>query len=486
MKYCFRKTIISIAYLAMLCSANVSAKQPNVVLMLADNVGWGDIGAYGGGVMRGMPTPRIDEIAAEGLQLTQFLVEPGCTHSRAALMTGRYPIRAGLGTFIIGGTSNTLLKDEITLAEIFKSRGYATGMTGKWHLGSEEQSWPTRQGFDEYRVGVIETSDGTLYRGHMERAGMAESTIKKVAPKIMESDSQGNLKAVREYTVDYRHQVEGDIAKASVDFIERNAKKDKPFFLYVGWTQSHYPNVTAPEFTGKSSHAYGDSIMELDYRTGEVLDAIERAGIEDNTIVLWLSDNSATPTGSPMAYPGGNNGPFRGELGDALEGSLRVPGMIKWPGKIKPSKSNEMVSILDVLPTLASVIDAKVPTDRAIDGVDQSDFFLGRQPASNREHLMTFVNNELAAVRWKHYRIYPHSFTSSPNNPSQEGGLGSRTLNNELPDVYNIEMDPREQINILADNAWVLRNYLKIIGDYKKSVAKYPNPPGISLTEPGI
>ena len=463
-----------------------NAAPPNVVLMLADNVGWGDIGAYGGGEMRGMPTPRIDSIAAQGLQLTQFLVETGCTPSRAALMLGRYPIRAGLGTIIIGGTPNALQANEFTLAEMFKSQGYATGMTGKWHLGSEEQSWPTRQGFDEYHVGVIETSDGTLYRGHMERAGVPEDAIRKTVPMIYESDASGALQAKKEYTVDYRRQVEGDIANASVDYIKRHAGGDKPFFLYVGWTHSHYPSVTPPEFTGKSSHAYGDLIMELDFRTGQVLDAIEEAGIHDNTIVLWLSDNSATPTGSPMAYPGGNNGPFRGELGDALEGSLRVPGMISWPGKIAPGKSNEMFSIHDILPTLAHIIGAKLPTDRYYDGVDQSDFLLGRQATSNREHLITFLNNELAAVRWRHYRMYPKSFGRSFTNPSQEGGLGIRLLNNELPDLYNIEMDPREQINITADNAWVFRQYLRIIGEYKETLKAYPNPPGVSLTNTGI
>jgi len=187
-----------------------------------------------------------------------------------------------------------------------------------------------------------------------------------------------------------------------------------------------------------------------------------------------------------MAYPGGNNGPFRGELGDALEGSLRVPGMIKWPGKIAPGKSNEMVSIHDILPTLARIIGAKLPTDRFYDGVDQRDFLLGKQATSNREHLVTFLNNELAAVRWRHYRIYPKSFGRSFTNPSQEGGLGIRLLNNELPDLYNIEMDPREQINITADNAWVFRQYLRIVGDYKKSLEEFPNPPGVSLTEPGV
>ncbi len=467
-------------------TASEKSGKPNVVLMLADNVGWGDIGAYGGGGVRGMPTPNIDRLASEGMQFTQFLVEPGCTPSRAALMTGRYSGRAGLGTIIIGGTPNTLQADEITMAELFKSQGYATSMTGKWHLGSEEQSWPTRQGFDEYKIGVIETSDVTLYRGHMARAGIPESEIKQVVPKIMESDADGRLREVREYTVEYRHQVEGDIAKASVDYITHHAKGEKPFFLYIGWTHTHYPNVTPPEFTGKSTHPYGDAIMELDYRTGQVLDAIKEAGIEDNTIVIWLSDNSATPTGSPMAFPGGSNGPFRGELGDALEGSLRVPGMIRWPGKIEPRKSNEMVSIHDFFPSLAKIIGADLPKDRYYDGIDQSAFFLGKQKKSNREHLVTFVNNELAAVRWRHYRMYPKPFGRSFTNPSQEGGLGIRLLNNELPDLYNIEMDPREQINITADNAWVFRHYLRIIGEYKKSIERYPNPPGVSLTNTGL
>ena len=150
--------------------------------MLADNVGYGDIGAYGGGAMRGMPTPVLDQLAAEGMQMTQFLVEPGCTPSRAALMTGRYSVRSGLGTIILGGLRNTLQDEEFTLGEMFKSVGYATAIVGKWHLGFEEQSWPTRQGFDEYQVGVIETSESTLYRPNMERAGLDEAAIREAVP----------------------------------------------------------------------------------------------------------------------------------------------------------------------------------------------------------------------------------------------------------------------------------------------------------------
>jgi len=479
--------ILACLVAVLLTNPVAAADTPNVVLMLADNVGWGDIGAFGGGEIRGMPTPRIDSIAEEGLQLTHFLVEPGCTPSRAGLMLGRYSGRAGLGTIIIGGTPNTLQADEITMAEMFKSQGYATGMTGKWHLGSEEQSWPTRQGFDEYRVGVIETTDGTLYRGHMERQGMPEDFIENVVPRIWESDDQGNLKPVREYTVEYRSEVEGDIADASIDYIKRHAGGEKPFFLFVGWTHAHYPHVPAPEFVGKAGHPYGDAIMELDHCTGQVLDAIEEAGIEDDTIVIWLSDNAGGNSQTlQLGFIGNNNGPFRGELGDALEGSLRVPGMIRWPGRIPARKSNGMVSIHDFYPTLAAIIGGEVPADRPIDGVDQSDFFFGKQEDSNREHLMTWVNNELAAVRWRQYRMYPKPFVGSFGNPSVQGAMGARLINNELMNIFNIEMDPREQIAITADNAWVFRNYLRIIGEYKKTLEKHPNPPGVSLTETGL
>ncbi len=356
-------------------SANAQ-ERPNVVVMMGDNVGYGDIGAYGAGEVRGMPTPRIDQIAREGLRLTQFLVEPGCTPSRAAFMTRRCSQRAGLSSIIVGGTPNTLQAGEVTMAELFKAQGYATAMAGKWHLGASEQSWPTRQGFDEYRVGVMESTDGTLYRDGMARAGMPEAAIAAAEPWIWEGEASGVLRKVRPYTTEYRRQVEGDIAKAAVEYIERQARARQPFFLYVGFTHTHYPTLAAPEFTGKSRIGpYGDAIMELDHRTGQVLDAIKAAGIEDNTLVVWLSDNAAAPTAGPFDSRSGSNGPFRGELGDALEGSIRTVGMVKWPGKIAPRASNEMVSIHDFAPTLAGIIGAKMPTDRPIDGVDQSAFF---------------------------------------------------------------------------------------------------------------
>jgi arylsulfatase A-like enzyme len=476
---------IALLMIAATGTANAQDK-PNVIIMLADNVGYGDIGAYGAGEIRGMPTPRIDQIASEGLRLTQYLVEPACTPSRAALMSGRYSQRLGLSTVIIGGTPNTLQAGEVTLGELFKDQGYATAMVGKWHLGASEQSWPTRQGFDEFHVGVLESSDGTLYRDSMQRAGMPEAAITAAEPYVWESDANGNLKKVRPYTTDYRRQVEGDIAKASVEFIERQARAKQPFFLYTGFTHTHYPTLTSPEFTGKSRiGVYGDAIMELDHRTGQVLDAIKAAGVEDNTIVIWLSDNAAAPTAGPFDSRSGFNGPFRGELGDALEGSIRTVGMIKWPGKIAARASNEMVSVHDFFPTLANIIGAKLPTDRPIDGVDQSAYFTGKQAKSNRESLLTFIGEEIAAVRWREFRIYPKQFVASGGNPSMSGLGGNRMETNSFPLIFNIEADPREEVNIVGTAAWVIGPYLKLIGEYQKSLEKNPNPKAVNLTEFG-
>ena len=206
--------------------------------------------------------------------------------------------------------------------------------------------------------------------------------------------------------------------------------------------------------------------MELDYRTGQVLDAIKAAGVEDNTIVIWLSDNGAAPTGGPSDTRFGFERSVPRRAGDALEGSIRTVGMIKWPGKIAPRVSNEMVSVHDWFPTLAGIIGAKVPTDRPIDGVDQSAFITGKQAKSNRESLISFIGEEVAAVRWRQYRIYPKEFISTTGNPSMNGLTGRRAEGNGFPAIFNIEADPREEVNVVGTSAWVVGPYLKVIGEY--------------------
>jgi arylsulfatase len=318
----------------------------------------------------------------------------------------------------------------------------------------------------------------------MQRSGMPEAAIAATEPWVWDSDANGVMTKTRAYTVDYRSQIEGDITNASVDFINRKAKGDQPFFLYVGFTYTHYPIRTAPEFVGKSRIGpYGDAIMELDYRTGQVLDAIKAAGIEDNTIVLWLSDNAAAPLAGPSDTRMGFNGPFRGELGDATEGAIRTIGMIKWPGKITPRASNEMFSVHDWFPTLAGIIGGKVPTDRPIDGIDQSAFILGKQAKSNRESLISFIGEDIAAVRWHQFRLYPKEFVLTTGNPPMTGLAGRRAEGNGFPAIFNIEADPREEVNILGTSAWVVGPYLKVIGEYYKTLEKHPNPKAVNMTQ---
>jgi arylsulfatase len=459
--------------------------QPNVILMLADNLGYGDVGVYGAGEVRGMPTPNIDRLANEGLRFTQFLVEPGCTPSRAGLMTGRYSIRVGLSKIILRGTANTLQADEVTLGEVFKSKGYDTAYLGKWHLGSEEQSQPHNQGFDEWRHGFFGTTEATIYTESIERTKSPEKW-KALIPQIVEAGEPGAaLRSLRPYDSSYRRLIDRDIALTASEYIKNRAKTQTPFFLFIGWTRPHYPNQAAPDFEGRSRIGpYGDSVMELDGRTGQVLRAIEDAGIEQDTIVVFISDNGPTKTsGTVGELNNGSAGPWRGELGDGYEGSIRTVGMVRWPGRIKPGVTNGMISIHDFLPTFASIIDAEIPNDRPIDGVDQLAFLVGEQPNSNREHLLTFIGDRLVAVRYRQWRMYPVSFSSTNGNASTGGYLGRIGETAGIPEVYNIEADPREEHNVGAENGWVIVPYLQLIREYTESLREHPNPPAANLTD---
>lgn len=476
---------ILIVVMVLLSNMTHAADKPNVVLMLADNLGYGDLSIYNGGIRGKMITPNIDRLASEGLRFTQFLVEPGCTPSRAGLMTGRYSIRSGLSLVIAPGAGGGLQPEDITLGEIFKSAGYATTYIGKWHLGPQAHSQPQNQGFDQWRLGFWGSTDSTLYGEHMQDVGMPEAMQKELEGKIIEADGPGETKTVRAYNKEYRKQIEGDIARASAAYITQQAKNQEPFFLMIGWTRPHFPNDTSADFTGKSGVSkYGDSVLELDHQTGVVLKAIKSSGIEDKTIVIWISDNGPTVTATAIEeIHGGDAGPFRGELGDAYEGSIRTAGMIKWPGRIAPGVSNQMFSIHDFFPTLAKLIGGEVPNDRPMDGVDQSNFLLGKQEHSNRDHLLTFVGDRLVAVRWKQFRIYPLEFLASNTNPKVGGYMAAMRETAGFPQIFNIEADPKEKVNIAHTGAgWVMVPYLRLVGEYKRTLEKHPNRPATNVT----
>jgi arylsulfatase len=283
-----------------------------------------------------------------------------------------------------------------------------------------------------------------------------------------------------------RRCVDTTVAERQRD-IEEQKKAQGPFFLMIGFTRSHFPNDVSEEFKGKSGAGkYGDSMYELDYRTGQVIEALEKNGFEDNTIVIWLSDNAATVTGTAVEeVHQGDNGPFRGELGDAYEGSIRTAGMIKWPGVIKPqTRSNEMISVHDFLPTFASILGEELPQDRPYDGYDQKDFIMGKQENSNRNSLITFIGGRIAAIRWNQYRIYPMLIGNTANNPSNGGYVGTAIETAGFPQIFNIEVDPKERVDQAVNGSgWVLGVYPKIIAEYKKTLEQYPNPPVPNLTK---
>jgi arylsulfatase len=446
-----------------------AGKKPNIVFILVDNLGYGELGVYGGGILRGAPTPRIDKLAGEGTRLLNFNVEAQCTPSRSALMTGRFSIRSGTYAVPIGGVADGLTLWEITIAELLSGQGYATGIWGKWHLGSAEERFPTHQGFDEW-YGIPRTYDEAFWPSLNEAKGLWPSIGNKqgwnsnIAPPepIYEARKGEKARQVGELNLDTRRTIEAEITDRAVDFVKRNASAGKPFFAYVSSSMVHMPTLPNPEFVGKTGNGdWADCLAELDFRTGQILDAIKDAGIEDNTIVIFASDNGPEAT-DPWE---GDSGPWRGTYFTAMEASLRAPFIIRWPGKVPAGRvSNEIVHIVDMYPTLARVGGAKVPDDRPIDGVDQLDFFLGNQENSNREGFPAYVADRLYAIKWRNWKMHMIWQVNMYDSP--------QTL--PLPKIINLLTDLKEERDVGAESSWVGVPMTKIIIDLERSLKKYP------------
>jgi len=350
--------------------------KPNVVFILADNVGYGDLGPYGGGELRGAATPRIDQLAREGLRLTQYLVEPGCTPSRAALMTGQYSIRNGLSLIIVPGSESTLSKSAVTMGELFKGAGYATAIFGKWHLGAEPQSLPTAHGFDEF-YGIppdiswdSATYVDTITMTHSINAPPDELLAK--GPQIVEAVAGGPLRTVKPYTREVRAEIDNELVAKSIDFMKRQTAAGKPFFLYLPFSMGHFPNLPSKQFAGKSRIGqYGDKLMEGDFHVGQIMDTLKELGVDDNTLLVFASDNgpqgeTAREMGNQGTPDMGNSGPFRGELGEATEGSIRTFCFVRWPGKVVPARTRCSRSWISFPPSPASSAARYPPTGRSM------------------------------------------------------------------------------------------------------------------------
>jgi arylsulfatase A-like enzyme len=484
----------ALAFTATVASA-ADAKKPNVVFILADNVGYGDLGPYGGGELRGAPTPRIDQLAREGLRLTQFLVEPACTPSRAALMTGQYSIRSGLSLIAVAGSPYTLSGGAFTMGELFKNAGYSTAIFGKWHLGSAPQSLPTAHGFDEfYGIPPDISWDAATYVDTIELTRSIPAprdVLLARGPQIVESVAGGPLRTVKPFTQAVRAEIDNELVAKSIDFMKRQTAAGKPFFLYLPFSMGHAPNLPSAQFKGKSRIGqYGDKMMEGDYHVGQIMDALKELGLDDNTVLVFASENG--PYGQAVREMGnhgtpdmGNPGPFRGELGEVTEGSIRTAALIRWPGKVKPGTSSyAMFSIMDFLPTFAKLVDAKMPTDRPIDGVDQSDVLLGKSEVGHRESLLSFIGGDMVAVRWKQWRVYFTDVHPAGDGPQRQPGIFSANAPNAgYPRAYNIEMDPHEDLVVAGLFGWISGPALEVVEEYLASVKKYPNPPAPNITQ---
>jgi arylsulfatase len=277
----------------------------------------------------------------------------------------------------------TLPARAFTMGELFKDVGYATAIFGKWHLGSTAQSLPTAHGFDEfYGIPPDISWDAATYASTIaltHSIPASPSALLARGPQIVEATSGGPPRTVKPFTPEVRANIDNELVDKSIDFMRRQKTAGRPFFLYLPFSMGHVPNLPSAQFKGKSRIGnYGDKIMEGDFHVGQILDALKDLGVDDNTIVVFASDNgpygeAAREFGNDGTPDMGNSGPFRGELGEVTEGAIRTAALIRWPGKVKPNTTSyAMFSIMDFLPTFARIIDSRLPTDRAVDGVDQS------------------------------------------------------------------------------------------------------------------
>lgn len=451
----------------------VGAK-PNILLILVDNMGWGDLGVYGGGALRGAPTPRIDRLAAQGMRLLNFNTEPQCTPSRSALMTGRHAIRSGTQSIPVGKDLYGLVPWEVTLAESLSREGYVTAAFGKWHLGKTPGRFPTDRGFDEW-YGIPNSTDESIWISPAfvaPNSVPADLTIADAhKPWILESRKGETPRKVKPYDVNERRLIDAELTRRSIDFMKRCQTAGKRFFAYVPLTAMHYPSLPHPDFSGKSGHGdYADMLVQTDHYFGQLLDSLEQLGVTKNTLIIFASDNGPEPAENGGGQWSGWTGPWAGTYFTAMEGGLRAPFIISWPGKIPAGwVSNEIVHIVDLFPTLAGFTGAKVPKDRPIDGINMAGFFTGNSPGSGRDGFVIYVGDDLRAVKWKNWKWH-FAWQETKYSPVERFST--------LPKIIDLTRDPREMRQAGQPyNGWLQYPVMKLVNDLQASIREFPNVP---------
>jgi arylsulfatase len=408
-------------------------KPPNVVIVFTDDQGYGDVGVYGA---EGYETPNLDRMAAEGRMFTQwYAAQPVCTASRTGLLTGCYPNRLGMHGAVGPGSRHGINPGETTMAELFKSKGYATAIFGKWHLGDHEKFLPLNHGFDEY-FGIPYSND--MWPQH--------PTAKHFPPLPL---MEGNERIRTANELDQKMMTTWLTAKA-VDFINRN--RENPFFLYVPHPQPHVPLYVSDRFAGTTENGiYGDVISEIDWSVGEILNAISTNGLDENTLVIFTCDN-----GPWLSYGthAGSSGPLREGKGTAWEGGFREPCLMRWPGKIPAGTVCDTPAMnIDLLPTMAHLIGADLP-GKKIDGMNVWPILAGEEGATNPHdaYWVYYKQNELQAVisgDWK--LVLPHTYRTLGDGPGGDNGLPAKYTNLKSGlELYRIKEDIGEKKDLAA------------------------------------
>ncbi|MEE4295038.1 MAG: arylsulfatase [Wenzhouxiangella sp.] len=501
------------ALLGALNLAYAADEKPNIILIVSDDTGFGDLGPYGGGEGRGMPTPNVDRMAKEGTTLFSFYAQPSCTPGRAAMMTGRIPNRSGMTTVAFQGQGGGLPAAEWTLASVLKTAGYNTFFTGKWHLGEDDYALPNAHGYDEmkyaglYHLNAYTYADPTWFP---DMSPELRAMFKKVTKGALSANA--GEKPVEEFAIngqyvdtpdasteDYPNGVvgipyfDGYVEKASLDYLDKAAKQDTPFFMNINFMKVHQPNLPHPDYKHKSmsKSKYADSVVELDSRIGRIMDKVRELGLDKNTMVFYTTDNGAWQD----VYPDAGYTPFRGTKGTVREGGNRVPAIAWMPGKVKAGvKRHDILGGLDLMATFASLAGVALPEkDREgkpiiFDSYDMSPVLFGTGK-SERTEWFYYTENELTpgAARVGNYKAV---FNLRGDNGQATGGLavdtnlgwkGAEAYVATVPQVFDLWQDPQERYDIFMNNyterTWTLVTISEAIKDKMKTYVEYPPRP---------
>ena len=459
-------------------------ERPNILVIMADDVGYSNVSCFGGDIM-GVTTPHIDRLAREGIRFTSFYAQPSCTAGRAAFITGQLPIRTGLTTVGTPGAPAGLQKEDITLAEILKTRGYSTAQFGKNHLGDLEEHLPHRHGFDEFW--------GNLY--HLNANEDLEDPDRPTDPQfrkqfdprgIISGTANGPTKDEGPLTVKRMETFDDEITAKSLDYLDRRAKDKQPFFLWHCSSRLHVFLHLKAESQGKSragrEDIYGDALKEHDGHVGQLLQKLDETGLAKNTIVIWTTDNGAYQ----YMWPEGGTSPFRGDKGTTWEGGMRVPTVVRWPGAPAGRVSAEIVSSLDLLPTLATAAGEPGVVARLLngakygerdykvhlDGFDQTDLMTGKSAKSSRDFVFYYDETTLSAIRYRQFKL---TFSAK-----LDGHWDDPLENLGRPQITNLLMDPYERqwgnVNrqLAERKTWILTPMVGIVDRHLATFRDFP------------